>query len=332
MLDLHGFQAERVWLAPMSGSTDAAFRRQAVRWGAPAVVSEMVAGEALAQARPDMVRKTCRHEGKGRWIVQLAARRPEDMRAGAQIVSAAGVDVVDINMGCPARQVTGGNSGSALMKEPDLALQIIEAALEGAGDVPVTLKMRLGWDDNLLNAPDIARAAENLGIQMITVHGRTRCQFYKGSANWSAIKNTRDAIKLPLIANGDIVSCATSRAALTASGADGVMIGRAAMGQPWLLGQISADLDGRAYTLPTLVEQCDSLCEQIEDSIALYGEHLGQRVVRKHISAHLEKVDLSIDPQERRTLRSKICSMDNVKDVLDALCKLYGVKQTMVAA
>ena len=140
-------EAERVWLAPMSGSTDAAFRRQAVRFGCPAVVSEMVAGEALAANRKDMVRRTCRHEGRGRWIVQLAARRPEDMRKGAELLAEAGVDQIDINMGCPSRQVTGGASGSALMREPDLARAIIDAAIEGGQGVPVSLKMRLGWDD-----------------------------------------------------------------------------------------------------------------------------------------------------------------------------------------
>ena len=181
----------------MSGSTDAAFRRQAVRYGAPAVVSEMVAGEALAEARPDVVRKTCRHEGRGLWIVQLAGRRPADMRRGAELLVEAGVDVIDINMGCPSRQVTGGNSGSALMREPELAVQIIEATLAGAGETPVTLKMRLGWDQAWLNAPEIARAAVERGVQLLTVHGRTRCQFYKGAADWSAIATTVSSVFPP---------------------------------------------------------------------------------------------------------------------------------------
>ncbi len=231
----HNIAAEQVWLAPMSGSTDAAFRRQVVRFGGPAVVSEMVAGEALRQARPDVVRRTCRHEGTGRWIVQLAARRPEDMRESARILADLGVDMIDINMGCPARQVTGGRSGSALMREPNLAERIMVAAREGAGDVPVSLKMRLGWDNNLLNAPELAARAEALGLVMVTVHGRTRCQFYKGQADWAAIAHTRAATRLPLIANGDITSAEDARAALARSGADGVMIGRAALGQPWLI-------------------------------------------------------------------------------------------------
>ncbi|MEM1286698.1 MAG: tRNA-dihydrouridine synthase family protein, partial [Pseudomonadota bacterium] len=184
----------------MSGSTDAAFRRQAVRFGAPAVVSEMVAGEALAAERPDVVRRTCRHEGQGLWIVQLAARRPADMGTAARLLSEAGVDVIDINFGCPARQVTGGSSGSALMREPDLALAIVDAALEGARGRPVTVKMRLGWDHSSLNAPQLAAACTERGVQMVTVHGRTRCQFYKGQADWAAIAETVQAVDVPVIA------------------------------------------------------------------------------------------------------------------------------------
>lgn len=332
MENSHAFQAERVWLAPMSGSTDAAFRRQAVRFGAPAVVSEMVAGETLAQARPDVVRRTCRHEGRGQWIVQLAARRPADMKTGAQLLSEAGVDVIDINMGCPSRQVTGGSSGSALMREPELAMQIIEAALEGANGRPVTLKMRLGWDHDLLNAPEIAVGAEKLGIQMITVHGRTRCQFYKGEADWQAIENTVNAVSVPVIANGDIECSSTARQALGQSRAFGVMVGRAAMGQPWLLGQIEADLSGKAYAPPSLTEQCEGLCEQIEDSMALYGARLGLRTVRKHISAHIDKVALPLPPETRRTFRSELCRMDDPQALIKRLMMLYSSCDFEVAA
>ena len=332
MMKMPAFQAERVWLAPMSGSTDAAFRRQAVRYGAPIVVSEMVAGEALMRARPDVVRKTCRHDGEGLWVVQLAGRRPEDMRAATEILVDAGVDVIDINMGCPSRQVTGGNSGSALMREPELALQIIQATLEGAGDVPVTLKMRLGWDHTLLNAPDIAAAAIDQGVQLLTVHGRTRCQFYKGEADWEAIRATVDAVNVPVIANGDIHDAPAANAALEQSTAYGVMIGRAAMGQPWLLGEINADLEGRAYEMPSLEQQVDGLCEQIEDSLSLYGPRLGIRMVRKHIAAHIDKVDLPLSDIERRSLRADLCRLEDHQRLIANLQAVYAGRLLSAAA
>ena len=328
---VHNNLAEVVWLAPMSGSTDAAFRRQAVRFGADAVVSEMVAGDTLAAARPDMVRRTCRHEGKGRWIVQLAARKPEDMRAGAALVAKAGVDQVDINMGCPARQVTGGQSGSALMREPDLARSIIDAALEGAAGRPVSLKMRLGWDDGLLNAPEIARYAESVGLRMITVHGRTRCQFYKGTANWAAIRDTVDAVTVPVVANGDIDGPDSARAALRLSGADGVMVGRAAMGRPWVLGEIAADLRGQSFMEPNRETKLDSLVEQIEDSLSLYGVQLGAKIVRKHISASIDHLDTSWSEQERRETRSTVCQIEDPVTLISALRDIYLEERSLAA-
>ncbi len=316
----------------MSGSTDAAFRRQAVRFGAPAVVSEMVAGEALAVARPDMVRRTCRHEGRGRWIVQLAARRPEDMFTGARLMRDAGVDQIDINMGCPSRQVTGGQSGSALMREPDIAQKIIEAALEGAAGLPVSLKMRLGWDDDQLNAPAFAEFAEQAGLCMIVVHGRTRCQFYKGTADWKRVADTVAATALPVIVNGDIKDAYSAQQALDESHADGVMIGRAAMGRSWLLGAIDAALAGRTFECPDLDTQLDSLVSQIEDSMSLYGKALGLKIVRKHIAASIDALDVEwIDDGERRDLRSRLCQMIDPSELIAALRETYVGQRSLAA-
>jgi nifR3 family TIM-barrel protein len=274
--------ANRVLLAPMSGITDAPFRRLAARLGAGLVVSEMTASDDLAQGRR-ISRLRCEAAGIGPHVVQLAGCQTHWMAEGARIAEAAGADIIDINMGCPARHVTGGLSGSALMRDLDHAVSLIEATIS-AVKVPVTLKMRLGWDDRTRNAPELARRAEASGVQMITVHGRTRCQFYKGDADWTAIRAVKDAISIPLVVNGDIISYETALGALEESGADAVMIGRGAQGRPWLPGEIGRRLDGGA------VEAAPALAQQLAYVRALYDEicrHYGLRIGLRHARKHL---------------------------------------------
>ncbi|MEM7767443.1 MAG: tRNA-dihydrouridine synthase [Pseudomonadota bacterium] len=248
------------------------------------------------------------------------------MRHGADRLADAGVDVIDINMGCPSKQVTGGQSGSALMRDLDLASQIIDAALEGAGARPVTLKMRLGWDHDTLNAAELAVRAERQGVRMITVHGRTRCMFYKGKADWSAIAKTVEAVDLQVIANGDIAGAETARQALAASGAHGVMVGRAALGQPWLVGEVDAALRREPFQPPALADQCDSLQAQVSDSVALYGDRLGVRTVRKHVSAAIDVVGLPLEAGIRRQLRATLCQIEEPAALIAAIGSVYDME------
>src|SRR5215475_933380 len=279
--------ANRVLLAPMSGVTDAPFRRLAARLGAGLVVSEMTASDDLAQGRP-ISRLRCEAAGIGPHVVQLAGCETSWMAEGARIAEAGGADVIDINMGCPARHVTGGQSGSALMRDLDHAVSLIEATI-AAVKVPVTLKMRLGWDDRSRNAPELARRAEAAGVQLITVHGRTRCQFYKGEADWTAIRAVKDAISVPLVVNGDITSYESAIEALQESGADAVMIGRGAQGQPWLPGQIGRQLRGGvAEQSPSLPLQLSFVRSLYDEVCAHYGLRVGLRHARKHLGWALD--------------------------------------------
>lgn len=279
--------ANRVLLAPMSGVTDAPFRRLAASLGAGLVISEMTASDELVHGRPMSVLR-CERAGVGPHVVQLAGCEAHWMAEGARVAEAGGADIIDINMGCPARHVTGGQSGSALMRDLDHALKLIEATI-AAVKVPVTLKMRLGWDDRSLNAPELARRAEEAGVQMITVHGRTRCQFYKGEADWNAVRAVRDAIAVPLVVNGDITSFDKAVQALQASGADAVMIGRGAQGRPWLPGQIGRRLEtGKAETAPSLAEQLAHVRALYDEVCSHYGLRIGLRHARKHLGWALE--------------------------------------------
>ncbi|MEA2903091.1 MAG: tRNA-dihydrouridine synthase [Alphaproteobacteria bacterium] len=279
--------ANRVVLAPMSGVTDAPFRRLVAKLGAGLVVSEMTASEALVEGRPDVVLRT---EGRGirTHVVQLAGCEARWLAAGARIAEAAGAAVIDINMGCPARHVIGGQAGSALMRDLDHALALIEATVK-AVNVPVTLKMRLGWDDRTINAPELARRAEAAGIRLITVHGRTRCQFYKGRADWRAVAAVKASVAIPVVVNGDIGSAAEAEMALAQSGADAVMIGRAAQGRPWLPGQVGRHLaGGRRESEPTLAAQIALIRELYEEMLAHHGLAIGLRHARKHLGWALD--------------------------------------------
>jgi tRNA-dihydrouridine synthase B len=272
-----------VFLAPMSGVTDAAFRKIAHAHGAGLVVSEMVASEELARERPDMVRRTHGGAGLQPFVIQLAGREAKWMAMGAKLAEDLGADIIDINMGCPARQVTGGLSGSALMRDPDHALELISATV-AATKRPVTVKMRLGWDHGQMNAAHIAKRAQDAGVQLITVHGRTRCQFYTGKADWSAIRAVRDAITIPLVANGDGQTPEDAKAMLKASGADAVMLGRAAYGRPWWPGAVAEALQpGSGRAAPTPPQERDIALWHQEETLSLYGASLGNKTFRKHL-------------------------------------------------
>jgi nifR3 family TIM-barrel protein len=282
-IELYG----RVFLAPMSGITDAPFRRLAASLGAGLVVSEMTASDDLVNGKP-MSQLRCEAAGIGPHVVQLAGCETRWMAEGARIAEAEGADIIDINMGCPARHVTGGQSGSALMRDLDHAVRLIDATIE-AVNVPVTLKMRLGWDERSRNAPELARRAEAAGVQLISVHGRTRCQFYKGEADWGAVRAVRDAIRIPLVVNGDITSFEKAVAAIEVSGADAVMVGRGAQGQPWLPGQIDRRLAGGvAESPPPLAEQLRLIRTLYDEICRHYGLRIGLRHARKHLGWALE--------------------------------------------
>lgn len=280
--------APPVLLAPMAGITDLPFRNLVARFGAGLVVSEMIASQELLAARPGTREKAELGLGVEGTAVQIAGREAEPMAEAARRIAGMGARLIDINMGCPAKKVTNGASGSALMKTPDHALRLIEAVVD-AVDVPVTLKTRLGWDDELRNAVPIAKAAEGAGIAMVTIHGRTRCQFYKGSADWAAIAAVSDALLVPVIANGDIVDVTTARQALAQSRGDGVMVGRGVRGRPWLLAQIAHDLFGTATPhIPTGYALSDLVAEHYEAILGFYGADLGLRVARKHLGWYMD--------------------------------------------
>src|SRR5579862_5344797 len=298
----------RVLIAPMTGVSDLPFRRAASRCGAPYVATEMVACDAFARGRPDVVRRAAVGEGLPLMVIQLVGRDAEWIAKGAALAEQAGADIVDINMGCPAKEVAGALSGSALMRDLDHAERLIAAAV-GATRKPVTVKMRLGWDS--LAAP--ALRAERAGAAAVTVHGRTRQQFYKGRADWCAIAHVKRAVRIPVIVNGDVVDAASAREALAQSGADAIMIGRGAYGRPWI---------ANTWNEPPLETRLAIALDHFADTLAFYGDALGLRVFRKHLGWYVEKA-----PFGGREAKSRLCRLASPREVEDALMSLWSLRK-----